>query len=80
MQTGKLQVNFGLGQHLNARIPVAIGVMRRETSEVVYYHWKQHRMCLFAGAVNSLLHCLHTVCASPLSAAVMLHENNILTK
>lgn len=71
MQTRKLQVNFGLGQHLNARIPVAIGVMRRETFEVVYYHWKQHRMCLFAGAVNSL-----SPCASPLSVTVMPYENN----
>lgn len=64
------------GSVFECRNPCHRSVMRRETFEVVYYCWKQNRTFLFAGAVNSQLHCLHTVCASPLPVTVMLYENN----
>lgn len=37
--TGKQHVNFALGQPVNARMPVAADVMRRETFTELYYCW-----------------------------------------
>lgn len=74
--TGKWHVNFALGQCLNAKIPVATDVMRRETFTELHYHWTavalpghtlshtptHTELMLLKFAVNFHLYCLATDC------------------